>query len=300
MFWGYGVWGLRGQELNARVQVIYDKMPVSVNYRIFQDLQNQLSAFLNTRKWGNDLFQQYEKVQCTFILDLLRYEGDNIYIAQLTLQSKRPVYNATYEVNVLDIIDKEVAFRYDPNQSVYFNDARVQGNGDPYSSNLSALFAFYAYFILGLDYSTFSMKDGYAFFQKAYNIVNNAPEAQGIAGWSGFKSRRNRYWMIDMFVNPMYNKVYEAYYQFYRGGMDNLYKKDKKFYKTILESLEMLVDIMTANPQNLLLYTIFIQGKMQIMIDLFRSASKQDKEDFLALIKKIDRSNYLEYERALR
>ena len=56
-----------------------------------------------------------------------------------------------------------------------FNENRVGGT-DPLTANLTAVFAYYAYIILGLNFDSYGLRGGDLYFQKAQNIVNNAPE----------------------------------------------------------------------------------------------------------------------------
>ena len=44
--------------------------------------------------------------------------------------------------------------------------------------------------ILGFDYDSFSLRGGETYFQKAQNIVNNAPDGRGISGWKAFDGVR--------------------------------------------------------------------------------------------------------------
>lgn len=288
------------QELEARVQVIADQMPVELNRRIFQQLEQDISTFLNTRRWGSDNYEYYERIVCSFVLNLESYRGNNVYSGTLNVQGLRPVYNSTYLVSLLNIMDREISFQYLENQNLSFNEATAQGGGLPLQANLVSILAFYAYLILGLDYSSFSLKEGYKYFQKAFNIVNSAPENSGISGWTPYQSRRNRYWIADIFINPIYNKIYDSYYKFYREGVDNLYKKSKDIVQKVLESLDILVETASQNQRNLSLYPIFIQGKYDILVESFKNASKEEKAEFLRLIEKIDPSNSLSYSRALQ
>lgn len=292
---------LYAQELNVHVRVIADQMPVQLNRKIFQQLEVDLASFLNTRRWTSDVYAQHEKIECTFALNLERYEGDNTYRASLTIQALRPVFNSLYLVSLLNLVDRDIVFRYRENQNIAFNDNHLQGVGvSALESNLASLFAFYAYTILGIHYSSFSLKSGYPYFQKAFGVVSNAPEGNGISGWAPYQSRRNRYWIADIFVNSLFNRIYDVYYTFYRLAMDNLYKKDKNVHKHIIDCLDILYELANQAQTNLSLFPIFIQGKREVLINVFRSASPKNKKDMLYFIEKIDPSHFIEYERALQ
>ena len=49
--------GLRAQELSAKVTVLANRIPSSVDHKVFQTLQSALYNFLNNRKWTNDTYQ---------------------------------------------------------------------------------------------------------------------------------------------------------------------------------------------------------------------------------------------------
>ena len=53
---------------------------------------------------------------------------------------------------------------------------------DALASNLTAVIAYYIDIIVGLDYDSFSARGGDIYFQKAQNIVNNAPDGRNISG----------------------------------------------------------------------------------------------------------------------
>lgn len=291
---------LCAQELEARVQVIADQMPVELNRRIFRQLEQDLSSFLNNRRWTSDHYEYYERVVCSFVLNLQSYRGDNTYTGTLNVQALRPVYHSTYLASLLNIMDREISFQYVENQNLAFNESSAQATGTPLQANLVAILAFYAYLILGIDYSSFALKDGYKYFQKAFSVLNAAPEHSLINGWTPYQSRRNRYWLIDIFVNPIYNKIYDCYYKFYREGVDNLYKQDKEIPARILESLDILVQTVSQNQRNLSLYPMFIQGKYDILLECFQHASASEKSELLRLIEKLDPSNAFSYRRALQ
>src|SRR5688572_31504991 len=81
---------LNGQELQARITVITNKVSTTVDKKVFITLQNQLTNFINNRKWTQDVFQPNEKINCSFLLNIDKEMGDNIYKATLTVQAARP------------------------------------------------------------------------------------------------------------------------------------------------------------------------------------------------------------------
>src|SRR5438045_5575480 len=231
--------------------------------------KNQLTAFMNNRKGTNDVFQAQEKIRCNFILTVQSVDEENVYQATLAIQAARPVYNASYQTALINYQDVDVQFKYVPFQQLNFNESRVQGT-DALSANLTAIFAYYAYIILGFDYDSFSPKGGDEYFAKAQNIVNNAPEAKSISGWKPFDSQRNRYWLAENMRNGKYNDIHDIIYSYYRDGLDKMYADNETARATILDALSSLQDFNQQNP-NTMIAQFFVQGKSQEYIGIIHN-----------------------------
>ena len=212
---------IQAQEINAKVTVVAAQVGNTVDKRVFQNLQTALVAFINKRKWTTDVFEGNEKIECSFLLNLQSVVEPNVYKATLTIQAGRPIYNSTYLSPLVNFIDNEITFRYVEFQPIEFNENRISG-AEPLTANLSALFAYYVYIVLGLDYDSYAPRGGDPFFQKANLIVNAAPEGRSISGWKPFDGQRNRYWLAENLQNTRYALVHDAIYTYYRQGMDKL------------------------------------------------------------------------------
>ena len=278
-----------GQEIMARLSVTTDKISTQVNKKIFQTLQTTLVNFLNNRKWTNDVFQPNEKIQCNFLLSLEQDLTNNIYKGRLTIQAARPVYNTTYDSPLINFIDDNIVFRYQEFQPVEFNENRIQGN-DPVAANLTAIFAFYINIILGLDYDSFSLRGGDVYFQKAWNIVNNAPEGRDITGWKSFESQRNRYWLAENMNNNRFALMHDVLYTYYRSGMDIFYENENEGRNGILNSLNFLNTINVENPNSMIMQ-FFFQGKSSELVKVFSKASADMKSRVRDILSKLDITN---------
>src|SRR5688500_2788761 len=146
-----GVLSANGQEIQARLTVMANKVSTQLDKKIFQTLQTSLVNFLNNRRWTSDAFQPNEKIQCNFLLNIEQDLGNNIFKGKLTVQAARPVYNTTYDSPIMNFLDDNVVFRYQEFQPIEFNENRVQGN-DPLAANLTAILAYWVNMILGFDY----------------------------------------------------------------------------------------------------------------------------------------------------
>lgn len=290
--------GGMAQELLAKVTVIASRVNTTVDKRIFITLQTQLNNLMNTRKWTNDVFQQNEKLECSFILNIESIVEPNVYKATLTVQAARPVYNSSYQCALVNFLDAEVTFKYQEFQPVEFNESRIQGN-DPVAANLTAIFAYYAYMIIGLDYDSFSPKGGEAFFRKAQNIINNAPEGKGLSGWRVFDGLRNRYWLNENLINNRYNIVHDVIYSYYRAGMDKWYDSEEEARKNVMQSLIQLQAFNKENANTMILQ-FFMQGKMQELIALFKKGTPEERSRAIQVLSELDIINGPAYKQQLK
>ena len=289
---------VKGQELRARINVISNRVGSGVDKKVFQTLQTALNNFINNRKWTSENFSPEEKIDCSFLLNLESTTDLNIYKASLTVQSARPVFNSSYLSPVINFQDNEISFKYAEFQQLEFNENRVAGT-DPLTANITAVIAYYINLILGLDYDSFSPRGGNIYFQKAQNIVNNAPEGRGIAGWKAFDGTRNRYWLIENLLSSRYTLIHDAYYNFYRMGMDKLYEDEAAARSQILSVLSLLNNFNQDNPNTMILQ-FFFQGKTQELIKIFSKASPTEKAKALEYLQRLDISNASKYKDALK
>ncbi len=283
----------QAQEIQARLTIVTSKLSTQVNKNIFQTLQASLTNLINNRKWGKDVFQPNEKIQCNFLLNIDQELGNNVYAAKLTIQAARPIYNSSYDSPLINFMDDNVVFRYQEFQPIEFNENRIQGN-DPLAANLPAVIAYYVNIILGFDYGSFALKGGDFFFQKAWNIVNNAPENKDITGWKGFESQRNRYWLAENLNNNKFALMHDALYTYYRSGMDLFYENEDAARNGMMNSINFLNTINTDNPNSMIMQ-FFFQGKSTEMVKIFSKAAPDLKTRVRDILSKIDLTNAAVY-----
>ncbi|MBI5857520.1 MAG: DUF4835 family protein [Sphingobacteriales bacterium] len=277
------------QEIQARLTVITSKVSTQVDKKVFQTLQTALTNFLNNRRWTNDVFQPAEKIQCNFLLTIDQDLGNNTYKGKLTVQAARPIYNTSYDSPIMNFLDDNVTFRYVEFQPIEFNENRVQGS-DPLAANITAVLAFYINIILGLDYDSFSLRGGDLYFQKAWNIVNNAPESGDIGGWKSFESLRNRYWLAENFNNSRFALLHDALYSYYRSGMDIFFENEDAGRTAILNALNFLNTVNIENPNSMFIQ-FFFQGKSNELVKMFSKASAEMKSRARELLTRLDITN---------
>jgi hypothetical protein len=280
---------VQAQELQAKLTIQSNKISTQVDKKIFQTLQTALTNFLNNRKWTTDEYQTTEKIKCNFLLSIDQDLDQNVFKASLTIQAARPIYNTTYESPIINFQDNDIVFRYVEFQPIEFNENRVQGN-DPVAANLTAILAYYANIIVGLDYDSFSPRGGDPYFQKALNIVNNAPESRDVSGWKAFDGIRNRFRLIENLTDNRFAPIHDAMYAYYRTGLDIFYEDEEAARTGILNSLNYLSTLNRDNPNSMIL-PLFFQGKSNELVKMFSNAKKDTKERAADLLVKLDLTN---------
>ena len=289
---------LHAQELQARVTVATTRVANNVNKTAFQTLQTSLNNFLNNRKWTSETYGTNEKIQCNILLNLESTDELNVYSSSITIQSARPVFNTSYLSPIINYKDDKFTFKYQEFQQLDFNENRVSGN-DPQVSNLTAVFAYYAYMIIGFDALSFAPHGGDPYFQKAQNIVNNAPDGRSITGWKAFDGSRNRYCLVTNILDARYGVMQDIYYSYYRNSLDNFYQDDKKARSEMLTVLNQL-DAFNAENPNTMINQFFLQGKSNELIKLFSKASPPDKARALDVLSRLDLTNASKYNDELK
>ncbi|MGB4844729.1 MAG: DUF4835 family protein [Ferruginibacter sp.] len=286
------------QELKANISVVTNQVANNVNQNVFRTLQTALNNFINNRKWTPDSFQPNERIECNFLLNLQSTGELNVYNASITVQAARPIFNTTYLSPIINFKDDNVTFKYVEFQQLEFNENRVSGS-DALVSNLTAILAYYVNMILAFDYDSFSPRGGDPYFQKAQNIVNNAPDGRNISGWRAFDGVRNRYWLVENMLNSRYTIMHDVYYNYYRLGMDKLYEDENAARAEIMNVLNLLNSFNTDNP-NKMINQFFFQGKSTELIKVFSKAPQQDKARASEMLQRLDITNAAKYKDELK
>lgn len=288
---------VNAQELNAEVIVTHKKIK-GVDASVFDKMQKAIQQLLNTRRWTSKSYARGERIDCRFLIDLQKEISDQVYKAFITVQSARPVYNSTYSSTLLNFKDQDVLFRFEPFQPLVFNENRISGQ-DQQASNLTAILAYYAYLIIGLDQDSFSPNGGHDAYEMAQKVVNNAPNGRNISGWKAFDGTFNRYWIIENLLNVRYKRFHEVLYDYHRKGLDEMYEHPDKGRQAILESLNKLNSLNANNP-NLVILKVFFTAKADELAGIFSEGPPKERMTALNLLQKMDPSNGSRYKKSIK
>jgi hypothetical protein len=282
----FGLVSASAQDLNARVQILSPQIQIT-NKRAIDELEITMRDFLNNRKWSTDNYKTQERIDCSFILNIISWDGSSNFKAEAQIQSSRPIYGTTYGSTILNLSDKDFNFSYFEGQPLEFSD-------QIFMNNLSAILAYYAYTIVGLDYDSFSKLGGSPYYIKARNIVENAQNTP-FAGWKAFDDLRNRYWLIENLNNKSYTPVREILYQYHRNGLDLMAENSLKARKQILSLLPDFQKI-EKQKQGSMLNQMFFTAKATELINVIEQADPQEKLKAFSILSEIDPANIGKYE----
>ena len=188
----------RAQELEARVTVNHQQVQQSSS-SVFDALQTTLTSFLNDRQWTNLQFQRNERIACNFAINVTKYsESDNTFECKLTVQSTRPVFNSNYTTTLFSTQDAQFNFTFQEFDQLDFRP-------DVIDNDLTAMVAYYAYLIIGLDLDAMAPLGGTEVLRLAQTVCTNAQSlTQSAKGWKAFDDGKNRYAIInDLLDNGM-------------------------------------------------------------------------------------------------
>ena len=109
------------------------------------------------------------------------------------IQANRPVYNSAYTTTLYNNKDADFNFDFVQFDQLNFIEEAID-------NQLTALMAYYAYLIIGLDLDSFSPLGGTDVLQRCMQLTNNAQDL-GFAGWKAFENSRNRFAIINDYLD---------------------------------------------------------------------------------------------------
>lgn len=276
------------QELNAKVTINRQQIS-NTTEAVFEALQNSLTAFINERQWTGMQYEEKERINCTFSITLKTYsDTDNSFTGTIQVQSSRPVYNSNYTTTVFNFQDEDFNFTFQQFDQLEFRPEQVD-------NNLTAVIAYYAYLIIGLDMDTMAPLGGTDVLQMAMDVANNSQNL-GYAGWKAFDDNRNRFALINDYLDGAMEPLRQLEYKYHRLGLDRMAENTDTARLAITESIEMLKQ---ARDQKTLsqLPVIFTDIKRDELVNIYSgrgTAEEREKVYDIVFAINASQSNYWE------
>ena len=282
--------GVQAQELKCNVTINSDQVEGS-NMSVFNTLQQSIQEFVNNSQWTNLTFQDKERIECNMLI-VVKQVQDNMYICEFTCQSRRPVYGTTYTTPILNFKDNNFGFTYQEFDRLDFQQ-------HTFTSNLTALIAYYCYLIIGHDMDSFSRLGGTPYFQICEDIVNAAQsaslESTEQSGWKAFDSHRNRYALINNLMDEAFKEYRQYFYDYHRYGLDEMINNVANGRARIASGIEILDKANKARPATYVI-NAFLDAKSDELVNIFQEGTEDERTKVYETLVNIDPTRQSTYE----
>ncbi len=270
------------QELNAKVTINRSQIS-NTTEAVFDALRNSLTAFVNERRWTGMTYEEQERIDCTFSITLKTYsETDGSFTGSVQVQSTRPVYGSGYTTTVFKFQDENFNFNFRQFDQLEFRPEQVD-------NNLTAILAYYAYLIIGMDMDTMAPLGGSAVLQQAMDVADNSQNL-GYAGWKAFGDDRNRFALVNDYLDGAMEPLRRLEYKYHRLGLDRMAENVDTARAAITESMELLKQ---AREQRSLsaLPVIFTDIKRDELVDIYAGrGTAEEREKAYGILSSINAS----------
>ncbi len=279
------------QEINCTVTINSDQIEGS-NKQVYETMKSAIEEYMNQNRWTNMTFAEHEKIECSMMI-IVKSVAENMYTCEMTLQSRRPVYGTTYTTPLLNFVDKNFNFTYQEYD-------RIEYQQNTFTTNLTAMLAYYCYLIIGHDLDSYQRLGGTPAFTACEEIVNACQSASmeqtEQKGWLAFDSNRNRYALINNLLDEAFKKYRNYYYEYHRLGLDEMSGNVTNGRARIAEGMPVLKEAYRARPATYVINT-FLDAKADELVDIFKKGTAKEKKDVYELLIDIDPTRQTTYDR---
>jgi len=278
------------QELQVKVTINHSQIS-GTDKSVFDNLQQTLEQFINDRQWTELQFQENERIQCNLNLTVQKYNRDESqFECTALIQANRPVYNASYTTTLYNNRDANFHFQFAQFDQLNFTEQTID-------NQLTALLAYYAYLIIGLDLDSFSPLGGTDVLQRCMQLVNNAQDL-GYPGWKSFEDSRNRFSIINDYLDEQMKPFRQLQYDYYRKGLDEMANNAERGRTEISTALEEQLKKAHDNKPLSLLPQIWTDYKKDELVNIYKGKGTQkEKQAVYELLSSINASQNTAWEK---
>ena len=239
---------------------------------VFDNLKQTLEQFVNDRQWTPLQFQKHERIQCSMNITVNKYvREENRFECTALIQANRPVYQATYTSTLYNNKDDHFDFYFAQFDQLNFTDEMV-------NHQLTALIAYYAYLIIGLDLDSFAPLGGTEILQQCMYLTNNAQNLE-FPGWKSFEDSRNRFAIINDYLDESMKPFRQLQYDYYRQGLDEMANNAERGRTQISAALEDGLKKAHENKPLSLLPQIWTDYKRDELVNIYQGKGTQKEKE---------------------
>ncbi len=273
-----------GQELDARITINRQQVQ-GTSTSLYDNLESALKALMNERQWSNMQYKRNERIACNFNITVTKYvEAENRFECKLIVQSSRPVYNSSYTSTVFSTQDANFNFTFQEFDKLEFRP-------DVIDNDLTAMMAYYAYLIIGFDLDTMSPLGGTEVLEMARTVTNNAQSLTVSAkGWKAFEDGKNRYAIINDYLDSGMAPFRQMQYKYYREGLDVMAENAERGRAAITDAIGLLKQARDNKPLSML-PQLFTEFKRDELVNIYNGhGTAKDKEGVADILSSINAS----------
>lgn len=275
-----------GQELNCQVKINYTQIQGTTNKQIFDQLEKAIFEFMNNKKWTKEIYTTSERIDCSVFINIKEAISAEDFSASIQVQSRRPIFKSSYYTQLFNYEDDNFQFKFQQFSQLEFNETTFQ-------NNLTSVLAYYAYVVLAVDGDSFVPLGGAEHWQKAQLIVNNAQTASE-KGWRSNESNKNRYWIPENALQPVFKGIRNCNYEYCRKGLDIMNENVEEGRANILKGLDLLKPVYSARPASFPMQ-LFFNAKADELINIFKGALPEEKTKAVETLMLVDPANTNKY-----
>jgi hypothetical protein len=259
------------QELQAKVNINHAQIQ-GTDASVFENLQETLEQFINDKQWTSLQFQKNERIVCNFNITVTKYDNSsNVFTCNAMIQANRPVWNSAYTTTLYNNKDNDFSFEFAQFDQLEFNEELVD-------NQLTALIAYYAYLIIGLDLDSFAPMGGTDILQRCLNLANNAQNLS-FPGWKAFEDDRNRFAIINDYLEGAMEPFRQLQYDYYRKGLDEMSTNADRGRAAVTTALEEGLKKAHENRPLSMLPQIWTDYKRDELANIYKGKGTQNEKE---------------------
>lgn len=261
---------MEAQELQVKININSSQVEGS-DKSVFENLQQTLEQWMNDRQWTELQFQKNERINVNFNITVQKYDkGNNRFSCTAMIQANRPVYNSAYTTTLYNNKDGDFNFDFAQFDQLNFNEEQID-------HQLVALVAYYAYLIIGLDLDSFAPMGGEDILQRCLYLTNNAQNLN-FTGWKAFDNSRNRFAIINDYLEVSMKPFRQLQYDYYRLGLDEMANNAERGRVNISTALENLKKCHEDRPLSML-PQIWTDYKRDELANIYKGKGTQKEKE---------------------
>ena len=276
---------VRAQELNCVVDLNTSTLQGN-EFQYLQELEINVNRYLNDRAWTDDLFENRERIDCSFQITILASRGQSGFSAELVVRASRPIYGTGQRTQTMLIADRAWDFNYTRGQNLIY---------DPNTfDDLTSVLDFYAMLILGYDYDSFGELAGTPFFEEA-RLTAELGRARTANGWtSEVGDDRSRYTLISEIMDPAFAPLRRANFSYHFDVLDRFVLDPETAWENALATLASIHELYLQFNRRRYATDVFFASKFEEIADLM--VGSPARNEAYALLAEMDAAHLSTYD----